>query len=69
MYLASNPVVDISGTHNVDAYNLFLQARSIFLRAHDKSGFATVEAYLRQSIAADPQFAKAWALLEYSAAI
>jgi len=51
------------GTQNVEAYNLFLQVRSIYVRASTRSEYEEVVAYLRKVIDADPKFANAWALL------
>jgi adenylate cyclase len=52
-----------AGTQNVVAYNLYLQARAIYVRADSRSDYAREVEYLRKAIDADPQFANAWALL------
>jgi TolB-like protein/tetratricopeptide (TPR) repeat protein len=51
------------GTQNVEAYNMFLQARSMYRNAHERADLERVPEYLRKAVDADPQFADAWALL------
>jgi TolB-like protein len=51
------------GTKNVQAYNLYLQARSIYLRADTAEDYETVVKYLRQALVLDESFAGAWATL------
>jgi TolB-like protein len=52
-----------AGTQNVEAYNLYLQARAIHLQVKSASDTEKEIEYLRKTIDADPQFANAWASL------
>ena len=52
-----------AGTKSVDAYNLYLQASSIYLRANVQTDYENVVEYLHEALKADPQFSNAWALL------
>jgi TolB-like protein/Tfp pilus assembly protein PilF len=52
-----------TGTQDIDAYNLYLQARFIFYRADTKENYATAISLLQQALKADPKFAAAWAQL------
>jgi TolB-like protein/tetratricopeptide (TPR) repeat protein len=51
------------GTRNIEAYNLFLQANSMWRHANEREDFERTAGYLRRVVDADPQFADAWALL------
>jgi TolB-like protein/cytochrome c-type biogenesis protein CcmH/NrfG len=51
------------GTNNVEAYNLYLQARSIDLHANTAEDYENVVKYLRQALTLDDSFARAWATL------
>ena len=44
------------------AYTLFLQGRSLLMRAHTKADWGNVDEYARRAISADVTFAPAWAL-------
>ena len=59
--LIGKTVARTTGTSNVEAYNLYLQARAI--EKHDDSRAGTERAleYLSQALAADPHYAAAWA--------
>jgi hypothetical protein len=61
--LIGGSLLEPSGTQNVEAYNLYLQAKSIFLHANERPEYELVVVYLRRALNADPQFANAWALL------
>jgi tetratricopeptide (TPR) repeat protein len=52
-----------TGTQNVEAYNLVLQATSMGRRAHERAEYERAVEYARRAIDADPQFADAWAEL------
>jgi TolB-like protein len=52
-----------TGTQNVEAYNLDLQATSMGRRAHERVEYERAVEYARRAIDADPQFADAWATL------
>jgi TolB-like protein len=67
--LIGRALPESAGTQNVEAYNLYLQARSIYIRANTRSEYEKVLEYLRKAIDADPQFAKAWALLSTALAV
>jgi tetratricopeptide (TPR) repeat protein len=54
---------DSAGTQNVEAYNLYLQARAIHVQAKSRSDYEKEVEYLRKAIEADPRFANAWASL------
>lgn len=47
-------------TQDVDAYDLFLKARTLF---QSRRNLVEAEAYLKQAVAIDPEFAQAWELL------
>jgi transcriptional activator of cad operon len=49
-------------TTNTEAYTLYLQARSIALRA-SQADYEAANEYLRQALKLDPKFAAAWAAL------
>ena len=51
------------GTANIDAYTLYLQARSIWVRMSTQQDFETMVDYLQQAIKLDSSFAPAWAFL------
>jgi TolB-like protein/Flp pilus assembly protein TadD len=51
------------GTKNVEAYELYLQARSIYLHGSTAADFENVVKYLRQALNLDDSFARAWANL------
>jgi adenylate cyclase len=61
--LMGGALPESAGTQNVEAYNLYLQARAIYVQANSRSDYAREVEYLRKAIDADPQFANAWALL------
>jgi TolB-like protein/Flp pilus assembly protein TadD len=52
-----------AGTQSVEAYDLYLWARSIYVQAHTRADYEKVVEYLRKALDADPKFANAWALL------
>jgi hypothetical protein len=52
-----------AGTQNPEAYNLYLQASSIWLHKSTQADYQHVVDYLRSALSADPAFAPAWALL------
>jgi TolB-like protein len=51
------------GTANIDAYTLYLQARSIWVRMSTAQDFERMVDYLQQAIKLDSSFAPAWAFL------
>ena len=51
------------GTGNSDAYILYLQAHSIYLRASTPADWDKVADYLQHALKLDPTFAPAWAML------
>jgi TolB-like protein/Tfp pilus assembly protein PilF len=51
------------GTANIEAYTLYLQARSIWVRMSTSQDFERMVDYLQQAIKLDPSFAPAWAFL------
>lgn len=53
-------------TENLSAYDLFLEARSLF---HDRSNIPLIVEMLQQAVTIDPDFIAAWELLGASAAI
>jgi TolB-like protein len=61
--LMGGALPESAGTQNVEAYNLYLQSRAIYVRANTGLDYEKVVEYLRKVIDADPQFANAWALL------
>jgi TolB-like protein/Tfp pilus assembly protein PilF len=52
-----------TGTRNLEAYNLYLQAHAIYRRASTALEYKTAIEYLRSAVEADPDYAQAWALL------
>jgi TolB-like protein len=52
-----------TGTQNVEAYNLVLQATSMRRRANERVEYERAVEYARKAVDADPQFADAWAAL------
>jgi TolB-like protein len=60
--LMGQSLSESAGTQNTEAYNLFLQGKSIWRHANETVDFERVAGYLRKAIDADPQFADAWAL-------
>jgi len=61
--LMGGSLPESTGTQNIEAYNLFLQARSMFRHANEPADYERIAEYLRRAVDADPQFANAWALL------
>jgi TolB-like protein/Tfp pilus assembly protein PilF len=61
--LMGQPLVTVKGSQNIEAYNLYLQARSIYF--HEDSSVEVEKAadYLRKALRADATFAPAWAFL------
>jgi TolB-like protein len=51
------------GTVNIEAYTLYLQARSMFLRADGAEDWNRIGDYLQRAITLDPSFAPSWAWL------
>jgi serine/threonine protein kinase/TolB-like protein/Tfp pilus assembly protein PilF len=51
------------GTENFEAYTLYLQSLSLFLRAATQADWEKMVDYLRQALKLDPTFAPAWAWL------
>jgi len=64
--LASASFGSYVGTQNVEAYNRYLQARSIYEHYSGEPELRIAIAYLRQALDADPTYANAWALLSNS---
>ena len=54
---------ELAGTQNIAAYNLYLQATSMWRHASEPADFKRIAEYLRGAVDADPQYANAWALL------
>jgi adenylate cyclase len=52
-----------AGTQSLDAYNLYLQARSIWLHRSGRADDEKVIDYLQEALNTDPRFANAWAFL------
>jgi adenylate cyclase len=52
-----------AGTQNVEAYNLYLQAKSMGRHAHGQADWEKVIEYLQKAVKIDPNYANAWALL------
>jgi TolB-like protein/Flp pilus assembly protein TadD len=61
--LMGGSLPETTGAQNIEAFNLFLQARSMWRQANEPAAFKRVVEYLRRVVDADPQFADAWALL------
>jgi TolB-like protein len=61
--LMGRSVLESTGTQNVEAYDLYLQATSIYMHANERAENERVIDYLHRALNADPQFANAWALL------
>jgi TolB-like protein/DNA-binding winged helix-turn-helix (wHTH) protein/Tfp pilus assembly protein PilF len=51
------------GTQDLEAYDLFLRARSLYFHSGRREDWATIFAYLEQALHRDERFASAWALL------
>ncbi len=64
--LMAGIVPDSTGTQNVEAYNLYLQAKSINVHANEPADREKAVEYLRRSLQIDPKFANAWASLAAS---
>jgi TolB-like protein len=67
--LLQGSLTELAGTKNVEAYNLYLRARSIYQHANSRSDYQIVVEYLRKSLGSDPKFANAWALLSTALAM
>jgi TolB-like protein len=67
--LMGGALAQSAGTQSVEAYNLYLQARAIYVRAITRADHENAVGYLRKVIDADPQFANAWALLSTALAV
>jgi serine/threonine protein kinase/TolB-like protein/thioredoxin-like negative regulator of GroEL len=61
--LLSDAMPKATGTSNIDAYKLYLQARAISFRAAGPADWEKVVDYLLTTVGLDPTFAPAWALL------
>jgi TolB-like protein len=61
--LMGKTLPESAGTQSVEAYDLYLWARSIYVAANSRADYQKVVEYLHKTIDADPQFANAWALL------
>jgi TolB-like protein/Tfp pilus assembly protein PilF len=61
--LMGHPLATPSGTQNIKAYDLYLQAQTLNLRAWSSAENKTVIAYARKAVSADPKYAPAWAFL------
>jgi TolB-like protein len=61
--LMGGAVPESTGTHNVEAYNLYLQARSIYMHVNERAENERIIDYLHRALNADSRFANAWALL------
>lgn len=55
------PLVKAPPTRNMVAYDYFLQARSMLHRASQPLNVANAQAFFAKAVAADPDFAEAWA--------
>jgi TolB-like protein len=64
--LMGGSLPESTGTQNIEAYNLYLQARAMWRRAHEPADLKRVVEYLRRAVDADPQFANGWASLSRS---
>ena len=60
--LMGQSLSESAGTQNTEAYNLFLQGKSMWRHANETADYERVAEYLRKAVDADPQFADAWAL-------
>jgi Tfp pilus assembly protein PilF len=61
--LMGRPMVTAKGTQNIEAYNLYLQGRSLYLHAGTLAEVKKVAEYTRKALAADASYAPAWAFL------
>jgi TolB-like protein len=61
--LMGRPMVTVKGTQNIEAYNLYLQGRSLYLHADTLAEVRKVAGYTRKALAADAKYAPAWAFL------
>jgi adenylate cyclase len=61
--LLSDAMPKAAATDNVEAYTLYLQARSIWMRMGTPADFEKMADYLQQAIKSDPTFAPSWAFL------
>jgi tetratricopeptide (TPR) repeat protein len=52
-----------TGTKSIEAYTLYLQARSMFFHAGPQADLENVALYLQEALKLDPTFAAAWAWL------
>jgi adenylate cyclase len=67
--LLESSITKSAGTENIEAYNFYLQARSIYLRANTQSDYQNVVEYLHRALLVDPKFANAWASLSIALAV
>jgi adenylate cyclase len=60
--------IEQRGTDNVDAYNLYLMARSYYLTGNlgDPRQLEAIERLCRRAVDLDPNYAQAWALLAWA---
>jgi TolB-like protein len=56
------------GTTDIDAYDLYLQARKLFLEGGRRSSLRATE-LLREALRRDPQFVRAWSLMSQAASL
>jgi len=52
-----------TGTRNLEAYNLYLQAHAIYEHGDTAPEYKTAIEYMRRAVEADPDYAQAWAQL------
>jgi len=61
--LTDRPMATVKGTRNIEAYNLYLQARLIHLQESSQRDEDKAINYLREALRADATYAPAWAYL------
>jgi adenylate cyclase len=64
--LLAQPSTYGTGTHNFEAYTLYLQARSIVYRVSSRADWEKIVAYLEEALKLDPKYARAWAFLGFA---
>jgi hypothetical protein len=61
--LIGRSLPESASTQNAEAYNLYLQGRSIVRHAHERADYERGIEYLRRAVEADPKFSDAWAFI------
>jgi TolB-like protein len=61
--VGGSPVPASAGTNKPEAYNLLLQAESMWRHANRPAEYERTAEYLRRAIDVDPHYAEAWSLL------